>query len=124
MLFVTDCGQIPQRCVTANFWKHGAEEVKIGLLLWCVIHLQATSCVLHKAVCVDSAVVDPFDLSFLDFCSVLLELLFELTASCSARMGFSPFTTCGRFDWTATLAGGETTTLSIGSLVGLSVTMT
>lgn len=72
----------------------------------------------------DSAVFDPFDLSFLDFCSVLVELLFEWTAGCSALMGFSPFTTGGRFDWMETLAGGATTTLSMGSLVALSVTMT
>lgn len=60
-----------------------------------------------------------FDLSLLDFCSELA----ELTAAGSALPGVSPFTTGWRSDWATASVGGATTTLSIGSLAVLSVTM-
>lgn len=43
----------------------------------------------YKAVCVVPLLL--FDLSLLDFCSVFV----ELTAACSALLGFSPFITGG-----------------------------
>lgn len=60
-----------------------------------------------------------FNLSPLDFGSGFV----ELTAACSALLGVSPFTTGGRSDWVAASVGGETTTLSMGSLAVLSVTI-
>lgn len=72
---------------------------------------------LYKAVCVESVVL--FDLSCLDFCSEFV----ELTAACSALLGLSPFATGWRSDWAAASVGGETTTLSMGSLAVLSVTI-
>ena len=72
---------------------------------------------LYNAVCVELGVL--FDLSPLDFCSESA----ELTANCSALLGVSPFITGWRSDWTAASVGGETTTLSMGSLAVLSVTI-
>lgn len=60
-----------------------------------------------------------FNLSPLDLCSGFV----EFAAGCSALLGISPFTTGGRSDWLATSVGGETTTLSTGSLAVLSVTI-
>ena len=71
----------------------------------------------YKAVCLESEVL--FDLSPLDFCSVFV----ELTAACSALLGWSPFTAGWRSGWVAASEGGETTTLSMGSLAVLSVTI-
>lgn len=79
---------------------------------------QLTLCGHYKAVCVDSVVL--FDLSFLDFCSMLVEFI----AACSGLTGFSLLTAGGRLDWLETFVGGETTTLSTGSLAVLSDTMT
>lgn len=74
--------------------------------------------VLYKAVCVESVVL--FNFSFLDFCSELT----VVTAVCSALLGISPCKTSCRSDWAATSVRGDTTTLSMGSLAVLSVTIT
>lgn len=60
-----------------------------------------------------------FDLSPLDFCSEFA----ELTTASSALLGLSAFITGWRSDWVAASVGGETTTLSMGSLAVLSVTI-
>lgn len=73
---------------------------------------------LYKAVCVESLML--FDLSPLDFCSEPA----ELTAGCSALTGLSQFAAGRRSDGVETSAGGDTSTLSMGSLAVLSVTMT
>lgn len=74
--------------------------------------------VLYKAVCVESVVL--FNFSVLDFCSELT----ALTAVCSALLGFSLCKTRWRSDWAAASVRGDTTTLSMGSLAVLSVTIT
>uniref|UniRef100_A0A3Q2QG24 Metalloendopeptidase n=1 Tax=Fundulus heteroclitus TaxID=8078 RepID=A0A3Q2QG24_FUNHE len=68
----------------------------------------------YRTVCVESEV-----LFVLGFCSVFT----ELTAACSTLLVFSLFIVGWRSGWDPVTTGGETTTLSMGSLAVLSVTM-